>query len=155
MDRGLVYQFFADPNNLVRLSPPAVGLQIMHGAQSPIAPGQTLHIRVRPFGWAMDFTSQITQVEIGSLFEDQAHGGLFKRWIHQHRFTDHGNGTMIEDVVHYDVGGGAVGRLMHGLIIRRQMAAMFRFRHRQFMEIHHLKLSLQPPGLPSVVVSRR
>jgi len=154
MDRDAVYQFFADPGNLGRLSPPWVKLKIVSGADSPIVPDQILRLRVRPFGWPMTFKSEITRVETGALFVDCTCGGLFKQWTHEHHFTARDNGTVIEDIVRYELKGGIIGRLLHEFIIGRQLLAMFRYRHSRFDELHGLASRQHPAHFTLVTINR-
>src|SRR5215813_11416301 len=61
--------------------------------------------------------------------------GPYARWEHRHRFLEEGGGTWVEDRVTYRLPLGPLGRAAHALLVRRQIAAMWRYRTRQLGEL--------------------
>jgi ligand-binding SRPBCC domain-containing protein len=56
-------------------------------------------------------------------------------WIHTHRFEGTAGGVVMRDRVEYELPLGALGRLAHRLLVRRQLDAIFDFRRRAIEEI--------------------
>jgi len=69
--------------------------------------------------------------------------GPYARWEHRHRFLEEGDGTWVEDRVTYRLPLGPLGRAAHALIVRRQIAALWRYRTRRLGE---LVGPLRPPA---------
>ena len=58
--------------------------------------------------------------------------GPFRRWQHTHSFEaktiDGREGTLIGDVVEYEVGFGVIGRMLEKLIFQRMLRTTFEYR---------------------------
>ena len=68
-------------------------------------------------------------------FVDVQVRGPYARWEHRHRFLEEGNGTWVEDRVTYRLPLGSLGRVAHALLVRRQIAALWRYRTRRLDEL--------------------
>lgn len=83
--------------------------------------------------------SRITEFEWGHHFADVQDSGPFKQWHHRHEFdqaTRNGiEGTLIRDVIEYEVGFGFVGSMANALFVRRQMESTFAERQRKLSEL--------------------
>ena len=73
--------------------------------------------------------ARITEFEWNHHFADVQQKGPFKRWHHRHEFLpetrDGIGGTLVRDVIEYDVGFGPLGALANALFIERQMRDVF------------------------------
>ncbi len=142
------FRFFADPQNLPRISPPtnAAQLEKCDLAPPPAVPdnaslagaGSRLVISARmvPFlPLRGEWIAQITEFEYLRYFADIQLDGPFKKWHHRHEFQaalrDGRQGVIIRDVVDYEVGFSIFGILADALFVRRQLASMFTYRQRQ------------------------
>ncbi|MFW6205724.1 MAG: SRPBCC family protein [Gemmatimonadota bacterium] len=54
---------------------------------------------------------------------------------HEHRFRAVGGGTEVTDTVTYALPLGPIGRLAHGLFVRRQLASIFAYRRDRLNEL--------------------
>lgn len=54
--------------------------------------------------------------------------GPYRSWDHRHRFWSEDDGTVIEDLVVYEVPLGPIGILVDRLIVRPRLEAIFEFR---------------------------
>ena len=69
-------------------------------------------------------------------FEDVEERGPYRLWRHRHSFEPGtGGGVLMKDRVEYARPFGALGRLVHFLVVRRQLAAIFAYRRRAIAEI--------------------
>jgi ligand-binding SRPBCC domain-containing protein len=147
-----VFAFFADPHNLPRIMPPALGTKLVKLSLVPprfpagqVPPGtlrmagagteMTVAFRVVPYvpvheRWVVN----ISEFSFNQYFQDLQKQGPFRRWQHTHSFEAimHGGvaGTLIRDEVEYEVGFGAVGRSLEMLIFQQVFRSTFNYRKR-------------------------
>lgn len=123
------WDFFSRPQNLKKLTPNNMGMEMLGPDDGEMYPGMVIRYRVKPlFGIALPWASEITQVEKGHYFIDSMIEGPFSIWHHQHFFEPAKNGTIIKDIVHYKVPLGPVGELFHPLLVKNKVQEIFRFR---------------------------
>ena len=75
----------------------------------------------------MRWQARITDWEPPVGFVDEQVRGPYRLWRHAHRFHDGGEGTIIEDTVHYRLPFAPLGDFFHPLV-RLQLERIFRFR---------------------------
>jgi ligand-binding SRPBCC domain-containing protein len=140
-----VFAFFSNPENLPRIMPAASGTKILGlkhvappsppgGAAPDSAAGVDSTIvtsfRVFPFlPMRAQWIARITEFEWNHHFADVQEKGPFKSWHHRHEFradTREGVlGTLVRDVIEYEVGFGFLGAIANALFVRRQMESTF------------------------------
>ena len=140
-----VFSFFSNPENLPRIMPAASGTKLiaLNRVPAPTPPagaasdkaagvGSTIvtSFRVFPFlPLRAQWIARITEFEWNHYFADVQDNGPFKRWHHRHEFQaetrDGVAGTLVRDVIDYEVGFGFLGRIPNALFIRRQMRSTF------------------------------
>jgi ligand-binding SRPBCC domain-containing protein len=131
-----VFAFFADPQNLARITPPwlrfrVVGFGDTRGPGDPsMRTGLRIHYRVSPLGFPQRWTSEITDWNPPRRFVDEQIRGPYRCWRHKHEFRSLSDGTEIIDRVDYTLPLGAVGRLAH-LLVKRRLDAIFDYRERR------------------------
>jgi uncharacterized protein YbjT (DUF2867 family)/ligand-binding SRPBCC domain-containing protein len=133
--RREVFDFFSDPGNLARLTPPNLNFRIFGPPPVRLEAGSRLEYRIR---WSMvrlRWVTRITRWVPDSEFEDVQEEGPYRVWIHTHRFDGDGDEVTMHDRVEYALPLGAVGRLVHRLAVRRQLEAIFDFRRQAIEEI--------------------
>ncbi len=74
--------------------------------------------------------TMITNYEPGESFVDEQLSGPYSFWHHSHGFEAIPGGTMLHDEIRYLPPFGTLGRLVHALMIKRQLLGIFRHRHR-------------------------
>ncbi len=140
-----VFQFFADPRNLPLISRPENDLRVLGAGLVPREgePDLKILLSFRPLP-ALPFirlrwTALITDFEAGRRFRDVQLAGPFKRWEHTHEFPpaarDGRAGTLVRDVVAYEVGFSFLGPLVNLLFVRRMLKKMFAYRQRATEEL--------------------
>ncbi len=73
--------------------------------------------------------ARITEFEWNNHFADVQDQGPFKKWHHRHEFaalTREGvSGTLVRDVIDYEVGFSFLGGIANALFVRHQMESTF------------------------------
>lgn len=124
-----VFEFFAQARNLERITPPWLNFELL--TPEPITLGEgslieyRLHLHHVPLGW----TSRIDEWDPGRSFVDRQLRGPYRLWRHRHTFEAVPAGTLVRDTVDYSLPLGRLGRLAHGLFVRRDLERIFAFRH--------------------------
>ena len=83
--------------------------------------GQEVTWRARHFGIWQNLTSRITAFEPPSYFRDSLVRGAFRRFDHEHFFSQDGDITLMRDVFDYDSPLGVLGRIVDRLFLKRYM----------------------------------
>src|SRR5271167_2853086 len=145
-----VFAFFADPRNLPRIMPPKQGATLvqLNLVPPPFPADATPPDGERMAGVGTEivfkfraiphlpmherWTALITEFSLNEHFNDTQKQGPFRRWDHTHSFaakTINGRqGTLIHDVVEYEVGFGMIGRMLERLFFQRRLRATFEYR---------------------------
>ena len=71
----------------------------------------------------------------GQYFVDEQAAGPYVLWRHRHSFSPREQGTLVEDRVEYILPFSWLGRLVHRMIVRRQLAGIFEHRQRALAEL--------------------
>ena len=99
------WAFFADPRNLARITPPALGFRILSDLPPRIHPGMMIRYQVRPLlRLPMTWLTEITHVREERYFVDEQRSGPYRIWHHEHYFSDIGGGRVeMTDLVTYQL----------------------------------------------------
>ena len=139
--RDEVFAFFADPTNLPPLmplwqkarverlrlvDPPGVGASVA-GVGSVI----TITFRALPLiplrlGW----DALIVEFRWNEFFCDEQGRGPFRYFRHCHRIRQERGGSVVRDVVEYELPFGPIGNLANWLVVKHQIRALFKHRQR-------------------------
>jgi uncharacterized protein YbjT (DUF2867 family)/ligand-binding SRPBCC domain-containing protein len=125
-----VFDFFARPENLARITPPGLGFERI-SEDTRMREGLEIDYRIRPIlGMPLRWRTRIDRFEPPTGFSDVQLRGPYRRWEHQHTFTATETGTRIDDEVTYELPMGPLGDVAHRLAIRSQLSELFRHRAR-------------------------
>lgn len=128
--------FFSDPKNLNTITPDSMQFKTLSGDDRKMFPGQIIHYKIAPFPMvSMEWVTEITHVENQKFFVDEQRFGPYSFWHHKHFFTPIDGGVYMEDIVHYKVPFGFVGRLFHPIIVRPKLEEIFAFRKKILVQI--------------------
>jgi len=124
------WDFFSDPRNLARITPPGLDFTVMTALPARVHPGLMIEYRVRPlFGIPARWVSEITHIEPGEYFVDEQRIGPYRLWHHEHRFRRLENGRVeMTDRVTYALPFGPLGELAHPLLVKPRLESIFAFR---------------------------
>lgn len=132
--RQQVFDFFSDAGNLELLTPPFLRFQI---ASIPprLEAGAQIEYRLRVHGLPIRWLTVIESWDPPNSFVDVQAKGPYRVWHHTHRFWPENDGTWIEDQVRYGLAFGLLGQIVHRLVVRRDVEAIFRYRELRIREI--------------------
>jgi len=125
-----VFAFFADPENLARLSPPSLQVTLLT-APEPMSTGSVLDYRLRWLGVPLRWRAYVREYDPPFRFLDVQLLGPCTRWEHRHRFLEADGGTVVEDRVVYRLPLGVLGKILHAAVVGRQLRAAWAYRTRQ------------------------
>ena len=120
-----VFRFFAEAENLERLTPPLLKFRILTPAPVAMHEGALIDYRLKVHGFPLGWRSEITAWEPPHRFVDEQRRGPYRLWIHEHRFTEAFGGTRINDHVTYAVLGGT---LIQRIFVAPDLERIFAFR---------------------------
>jgi ligand-binding SRPBCC domain-containing protein len=131
------WDFFSHPANLADMTPEHLNLRFTNELFGEgMYPGQVITYRVKPLlGIPLFWMTEITHVGEGSYFVDEQRTGPYRIWHHQHHFKPIEGGVEMTDIVHYQPPMGWLGAIANRLFIRRQLDAIFAYRHRRVEEL--------------------
>ena len=129
VDKKKCWQFFSDPRNLQRITPPEMDFEILSDLPKNVYAGQIIlyKIKILP-GIKANWTTEITHVKEDEYFVDEQRFGPYKFWHHQHLFTETADGMKVTDIIHYAIPAGLIGRFMNRLFIRKKLENIFIYR---------------------------
>ena len=125
-----IWHFFSDASNLSNITPKHMGFNVTSGTlPGDVYPGQIITYTVSPIlGIPLFWMTEITAVEKNRFFVDEQRRGPYSLWHHQHLFEERDGGTLMTDLVHYEVPLGFLGTIAHGLFVKAQLQKIFDFR---------------------------
>jgi hypothetical protein len=131
-DLNRVFDFFANAENLERLTPPWLRFQIKGDVSTAMSEGTLIDYKLRVHGVPISWRSKITKWQPPYCFQDEQVIGPYQTWEHVHLFEESGNGTHIIDKVTYRPTGGA---LVNWLLVKRDLNRIFRYRQEQLADV--------------------
>lgn len=134
------------PGAFERLAAPWESMRVLerHGG---LEVGARTSVRVQVGPTAQTWVSEHTACEPHKLFKDEARQSPFAAYAHEHRFSRDGSGkSALEDHVEYTLPLGGLGSAVAGGMVKKRLAAIFRYRHavlKADLE-RHLKFATAP-----------
>lgn len=129
--RREIFAFFANAMNLELLTPNWLRFSVLTPEPIPMRPGTTILYKLHWHGIPLRWTTEITRWEPEHRFEDIQRSGPYRLWHHTHSFEEVNRGTLMTDHVRYSLPLGPFGQIAHTLTVRRNVEAIFDYRHRQ------------------------
>lgn len=131
------WDFFSTPLNLARITPKELDFQILSDVEGKeIYSGMLIDYKVRPLlGIQVRWQTEICKVQKPFIFADRQLKGPYKVWEHTHTFREERGGTMMNDIVDYEIPLGLLGRMMNRLVVRREIEKIFEHRRKTLEEI--------------------
>jgi ligand-binding SRPBCC domain-containing protein len=128
-DLDTVFAFFAQPENLARITPAWLDFSILTPSPISMKEGALIDYQIKLGPFPTRWRTLITAYEPGVSFVDEQLSGPYSFWHHTHRFEVTAKGTLLTDEVRYLPPLGIMGRIAHGLAIKNQLLGIFRHRH--------------------------
>ena len=135
LPRESVFQFFAEPRNLGRITPLWMSFQMLDAERVKMEEGARIHYIIRWLKLPLRWTTIISSYQPPEVFVDTQERGPYACWVHQHRFTPAEGGTWMEDRVTYRLPFGVIGRVAHAVMVKQQLKQIFLFRARAIEQL--------------------
>lgn len=136
-DIQTVWGFMSSPSNLAAITPEYMGFEILNNLHGDtMYPGQIIEYYVKPvLGIKLHWVTEITHVKENEFFVDEQRFGPYNFWHHKHFLKETGNGVEMNDLVHYKLPFGVVGKLANSLFVKRQLKEVFDYRYKKVDEL--------------------
>lgn len=123
------WEFLSNPANLKVITPDYMTFNIVSGADRPMYAGQMIEYIVTPLlGIKTSWVSEITHVEPFKYFVDEQRYGPYAMWHHKHFIKAIEGGVEMEDLIHYKVPLGFLGKLIHPYLVKPKLQEIFDYR---------------------------
>ena len=137
--RNQVFDYVSNINSL----PEIMSVDYKIESTAPVGKlkvGSEYEIKITRMGISVAWSIVIEDVVPNVFVRDRQSRGPFALWIHTQKFEDHGESTLLTDLIEYDVPFGLLGKLADDIFIRRDLENIFRHRHQKILE-HFEKLA--------------
>ena len=125
--------FFLNPQNACRVSPPDVNLEFVDPPEK-LTTGCEVEFRVTSFGTRHTAKHRIQVADL-SFVEEQTQGPM-RKWKHTHRFeATHDGKTRIADHIEFTPPGGLAGLVATEARIRAKLEKAFEYQHEQLKRL--------------------
>lgn len=132
------WEFLSSPFNLKKITPEYMGFEIRNDItqNDTMFAGQIIVYRIKLFpGISSEWVTEITHVKNCDYFIDEQRFGPYLMWHHRHSLKPVEGGVLMEDIIHYKIPFGLIGRLMHILFIKKRLNQIFEFREKALESI--------------------
>ena len=126
-----VFAFFADAENLEKITPPWLDFKMISMSTESISAGTVIRYRLRLHGIPFHWRTDICAWSPPHRFVDEQTKGPYRQWRHTHRFEAQGSRTKMIDEVQYSLPFGVLGRIVHALKVRGDVNRIFDYRRLQ------------------------
>lgn len=130
------WNFISTPKNLAVITPPSMGFVTLSGDDKEMFAGQIIHYHVSPLlGLKMEWVTEITHVEDKCFFVDEQRFGPYKFWHHKHFLKEIPGGVEMEDIIHYKLPMGILGKMVHPFMVKPKLEEIFEYRKNKLIEL--------------------
>lgn len=128
LPREEVFPFFAEAQNLERITPKSLRFEIVTPLPIQMEEGLCIDYRIKIGGIPQRWRTLISKWDPPFQFTDEQLKGPYKKWVHTHTFRECDGGTQMTDRVEYELPFAPIGNLAHPLI-RRKLRKIFTHRN--------------------------
>ena len=124
------WDFFSRADNLALVTPPWLAFEVRTPGSIEMRRDTLLDYTIRWMGVPVKWRTKIIDWSPPRQFIAMQLRGPYALWLHQHTFTETGDGTECSDRVIYRLPVPLVGRPVHAAVVGRQLREIFRFRRK-------------------------
>jgi len=127
--RGETFAFFSDARNLERITPSFLRFRILTPPPIRMRAGLILEYALSLFGARFHWKTLIEKWTPEESFADVQLKGPYSLWRHTHTFEEMDAGrTLVRDRVEYCLPLGILGRIAHGVFVKKSLKKIFDYR---------------------------
>ena len=136
-DINTVWEFMSSPKNLATITPEYMGFEILNSLHGDnMYQGQIIEYYVKPIlGIKLHWVTEITHVQKNDFFVDEQRFGPYSFWHHKHFIKEVDGGVEMNDLVHYKLPLGVLGKIGNTLFVKNQLKQVFDYRHKKIEEL--------------------
>ena len=130
---AVAWDFFSSPHNLAMITPPGINLVVTstYNGEAKMYPGMVITYKVSPMlGIKLNWMTEITHIADKQYFVDEQRFGPYALWHHQHHFKEIAGGVLMNDILHYAIPYGVIGRLSNSVFVGNKIKQIFEFRQK-------------------------
>lgn len=127
-DMDTVFEFFSRPENLEKITPSAMGFNIITPTPIEMKEGAIIDYTVKILGVPVRWRTMITSYKKNEYFVDEQLKGPYSYWHHKHTFKEVEGGILIIDEITYALPIQAFRKIVHPVLIKPQLNQIFDFR---------------------------
>ncbi|WP_392436573.1 hypothetical protein ACF3N7_06075 [Cruoricaptor ignavus] len=131
------WDFFSNPKNLDRITPPDMAFQITNNPPDFTYAGQIITYKIGIFPQVKSsWVTEITQLDERRFFVDEQRFGPYAMWHHEHHFREISSGRIeMQDIVSFKLPLGFLGDLIAGKAVVHRVRYIFENRYRVLRQI--------------------
>jgi ligand-binding SRPBCC domain-containing protein len=124
-----VFLFFADAENLARITPPWLDFSILTPLPIEMRQGAMIDYRLKLHRIPLRWRTEITAWEPPHRFVDSQVQGPYRCWVHEHVLEPRNRGTLMRDRITFrSRGPSLIIPLLHCLFVNRSVMKVFAYR---------------------------
>lgn len=130
-----VFNFFSNAENLNKITPAMLGFKMITKPPFEMKVGTLIDYQIKLYGIPFRWKSKITKWNPPFMFEDTQIKGPYKIWIHEHRFEERGESTLVTDTVNYLSPGWKFEFIPHRIFVEKKVEEIFNYREKVLLEL--------------------
>ena len=134
------WDFFATPKNLNEVTPDDLVFEITSKVPDKMYEGLMITYKIKPLlNISINWCTEITHIKDMHFFVDEQRKGPYNIWHHEHHFKAVEGGTLMTDILHYDIGKWIFGWVAGKLFIDKQVEKIFSYRYKALEKYFNTK----------------
>ncbi|MBK9248226.1 MAG: SRPBCC family protein [Ignavibacteria bacterium] len=131
------WDFLSSPQNLKVITPEYMGFHILSDSlPEKMYAGLIIPYIVRPvMKLPIQWVTEITHVHEPHYFVDEQRFGPYAFWHHKHFLREIDGGVEMEDLIHYKLPFGVLGRIVNAVMVKKQLTEIFDYRYKKIEEM--------------------
>jgi ligand-binding SRPBCC domain-containing protein len=131
---GVAFEFFSRAENLQGITPPWLNFQITQ-LPAELRAGAMILYELRIHRLPVKWKTEIAEWDPPLRFIDVQISGPYRFWHHTHTFVEEHGGTLIRDLVRYELPFGLIGQTAHWALVQRDLKRIFDYRGERLREL--------------------